>query len=1359
MLRRPSPGETDEDLLKQEEELVARGKLQPSVKLVKADKRKTEDSANKDTPKSKFAQDRTNKKKKEGIKDQTILQESIRNVPRAAVLGRVVERTTALHPSPPTQWSPQPSPHGFPQPAILKSLTSDAGEGSEVAAGKGRVKKSLYMRELERQGLAGKGRTAAAAASSPSAVPLHDPSIAALGTSSVIIRGDDVLRSKSEVDEIHQENLTRLSSMSHEERMKEKEELLSCLSEDQIAFLRSLRSGGGKTARGGSGVEQGVVSMEVEGERREEEGRLKEEKADRNNDVEMKEETEGRESHSMPQEGKTVRFKDMDEETETKTKEESEETPMPAELPISPEEARKWLHMDKVELDKLKWMTDMPPPKPLKDTEGFVARFNFEGDVLPYSADISYRQGLHHHGEEPGRPGYSLDEIFLMVRSQVLQQRHQGLRMLANIFRNAKEGLYDQCTSPPLVQLAVEAGAVLLLRFALDDPSHLVYSEAVRGLHHLVASEPDELCLSLAQPWTPGGLEPGVASEVHASEKTRQELDKEEQDLKDHEVIKLDVVRALVRMDTLVRIRYLLEKSHPGAETVIHALGLLTRLARHSLSAAWSLASTPRLLTVILDSFLPHNVSPLLSGQTVASMTSVYGVPLRHALHLLRVLAAKGRQLASQLVNTHQLMDRLLVYVAMEPSEVSLPLQEALLLSQEAYATWAVLLAYGLSKPVEAVASFYPMFVRQLVFYRDKVPLNQEQENNKFNYDVGAHMLATLSRAVEVAATHSLLEARARLNQGTVAEADGKMLVLQPPPLTWTHLQDLPQLVETCLAKWMSQLARGDSQPTFSGLRLVGSCCLFLVTYYTRWRDQTSYHHEECLSRIEHLHHSIISPFLGSPAFTKLLGALPAHSSLCSTLPPGTSRDPINLGSLGCVTLGGKVVPVIQPLSPFPILTPLSSLLLTLATLHPGLRRPTPDPFLESTEIASYLEKLCVSPRSLASQWLTRAETYFLCNMLQLASVSEGVGSVRKVLFHEAALCVLLCVHKGDEHLVKALLTKVVCAPEFTGDLAEMTRGLDDMSLTDYEPLKSPALRQPALNPFQMTRNALQSLSSIGSELSSVLVTRKELEASAVLTGGVPFATNSITVAHLETPLILDQFWPLMPLKHAFRARQKPLKGQEEEESNQSKPEDVLTVTRCLQMAYVGLKHRPRILLPPATTSHPAWLQHLSLAFLSASDLFLDPAISSYLQGCVVEILGKGGYAKMDLQRPIDCFSSTAGWYRALVDQYMAVSYGDSTFALFLVTPLQQHCTKEFRTSLWGDASDTLQFVYLTPEQVKRFIPLEQFLEPPEEDEGLITRYRAALGTGTISARRNPLMHAIAEHHTRRFLHHSKEER
>ena len=53
-------------------------------------------------------------------------------------------------------------------------------------------------------------------------------------------------------------------------------------------------------------------------------------------------------------------------------------------------------------MEKLKALTDMPPPKPLKDSEGFVARFDFEGSILPYDKDVSHLEALHHHGEEAG---------------------------------------------------------------------------------------------------------------------------------------------------------------------------------------------------------------------------------------------------------------------------------------------------------------------------------------------------------------------------------------------------------------------------------------------------------------------------------------------------------------------------------------------------------------------------------------------------------------------------------------------------------------------------------------------------------------------------------------------------------------------------------------------------------------------------------------------------------------------------------------------------------------------------------------------------------------------------------------------
>lgn len=76
--------------------------------------------------------------------------------------------------------------------------TSDSSEGSEVAAGKGWVRKSLYMRELERQGLAGKGASpspshgSSAAPPPPAAMPPHDPNISALGECCQVVYHEDI---------------------------------------------------------------------------------------------------------------------------------------------------------------------------------------------------------------------------------------------------------------------------------------------------------------------------------------------------------------------------------------------------------------------------------------------------------------------------------------------------------------------------------------------------------------------------------------------------------------------------------------------------------------------------------------------------------------------------------------------------------------------------------------------------------------------------------------------------------------------------------------------------------------------------------------------------------------------------------------------------------------------------------------------------------------------------------------------------------------------------------------------------------------------------------------------------------------
>jgi hypothetical protein len=58
----------------------------------------------------------------------------------------------------------------------------------------------------------------------------------------------------------------------------------------------------------------------------------------------------------------------------------------------------------------------------------------FPGFLLPYADDeVNVTKALHHHGEEPERPGYTLQELLKLSRSSVLQQRVLALTTLANI--------------------------------------------------------------------------------------------------------------------------------------------------------------------------------------------------------------------------------------------------------------------------------------------------------------------------------------------------------------------------------------------------------------------------------------------------------------------------------------------------------------------------------------------------------------------------------------------------------------------------------------------------------------------------------------------------------------------------------------------------------------------------------------------------------------------------------------------------------------------------------------------------------------------------------------------------------------
>ncbi|KAL1523332.1 hypothetical protein AB1Y20_018278 [Prymnesium parvum] len=113
----------------------------------------------------------------------------------------------------------------------------------------------------------------------------------------------------------------------------------------------------------------------------------------------------------------------------------------------------------RLEASKMEWMGDAADaPPPAAPGEGLPAmgkrsveealaaaaqevgmhleRFDFEGLLVDKerAAAIPVHEGLHHHGEDPAAPGYTLAELMRLSRSTVPAQRVQMLRVLAAVF-------------------------------------------------------------------------------------------------------------------------------------------------------------------------------------------------------------------------------------------------------------------------------------------------------------------------------------------------------------------------------------------------------------------------------------------------------------------------------------------------------------------------------------------------------------------------------------------------------------------------------------------------------------------------------------------------------------------------------------------------------------------------------------------------------------------------------------------------------------------------------------------------------------------------------------------------------------
>ncbi|GAA6108680.1 RNA polymerase II-associated protein 1 [Tachysurus ichikawai] len=1313
MLQRPKPTDSEVDLLQEQECFLASGSTPAATVTRRADKRRGDNAAaNSDDshvnprdvvtiadlpdelPDLTPVPPKKTCSKKERVRFENEDPEELldrHDTHISAVLSKIVERDTSTVPV---------LLPAFTNTAFPKVLHRSTFNKQETAPG---GRKSIFARHIAAQkaktGPGEKNETKTGNTKKSESRPVHGNAEGPL-----LVSGQGLgPGSTMETLKIHQENQARLQGMSQSEILEEQKLLLAQLDSRLVDFVRSQKAQNASLSTSSS-IDKSACPVQS----------LTESKA--------------RAPHysDTAQDSQEVAM-DTDEEDATQP---SNHHPITAEqLPIQPE--KEWLHMDKLEPEKLEWMRDLPAPRKQATKKDMQARFDFSGTLLPPTEDLPTHLGLHHHGEEPELAGYSLQELFLLSRSQLTQQRSLALNTLAHILSKARAGEYSSCLKGNVLTSLLDAGLLFLLRYSLDDSIESVMSAAVRALRALLVSTEDEENLDVLLSWMLGmaafPLAPQLQKEDDEDDEglneSKKETEKEKEERKlDHSVAQQDVLKGLLKMQLLQRMRYILEVVQPSPQTVLALLEILIRIARHSVSAAIQILDCPRLMATVMANFLPCS----WSVQTSPSPPSLYGLPVSKAMKLLRVLGSAGRHTCARILNSLGGKERLSRFLSVEPSELLLESEENICCSTEALRLWAVAASYG--QGCSLYKDLYPVLVKALqAAHKPCAPSESLLVLELYRVK---SLLVLLTQVTHTAGCHQEIQSGLLSSQG--AEC------LPPPPVMWSHVSGLQPTVMGILKGCMGKL--DDPSHRSSTLNLLPSFLIYMGAYYSQLRLQSSFQSVQCLEELEALSKEVLLPLVSTQVFHCMINSLRSSSVICQ---PGMSTSDQNVPSLPGLG-SNRFTSLLGPESPLPLCTALFYLLDIIVTIHRGLTKSFSSLIL-SDSILTYL-KTCVGATpsvSHTSAWILRHEHHLLYRILRLAHrLVPAHPEVKKhaSLFHQVSLALISWLLPGSEYLAHELLSTMI----FNHDLFPEagSGGPEAVTLAELH-LQEMSSHSPSTG--RLLREALAQLPSIRA---CYLTQLAYMEPAVIMSrerhlGRNPWLSSQL-LPELSGPS-LPSDWAFLPLISLYERIGVSHGGGLRAES--LPPGSVQSLTYCLQWLLVleSFRERALQLVPPV-----AKLARLACVFLCSSDIFLERPVKELTWALLHGLTRPGRLEALDLSLPPPGLASFHDLYSALLAQYEAVSFGDSLFGCFILLPLQRRYSVSMRLAVFGEHVSILRSLGVSLEQLP--VSLEKFTSPAENSLPLLWLYFRALVTKALRRDWCPVLYVVAVAHLNAFI-------
>ncbi|XP_025028153.1 RNA polymerase II-associated protein 1 isoform X1 [Python bivittatus] len=1354
MFSRPKPGESEADLLRFQNQFLET-KASPAVKLVKkADKRRgnvergidgrlplqlSKDVVTLDdfpdvppplTPgppkKSRFKSARVHFDEDPGEQmdhnDQHI----------TAVLSKIIEHDTSTAKVTMPLFTGDP----FPQVFHRSEIKTEAKSGPE--------KKSIFAQKMAAKKAAEGAWTPFLAAEQSNAGQATSGDAVGSIQSQLprIVTGEGLgsLTGEQEAQNIHKENLERLQSMSKEQILEEQKQLMAQLDPNLLVFLKS---------------RYGTCTIK-EGER----------KSERERPTRLTEPQTLFVSQPEAAEALTATFlqePNMEEEPGMEDSPRSEasmrtDAAEDNDLPLKPQ--KEWVHMNNVEFEKLEWMKDLPLLRQRKTRKGMQARFSLKGELIPPDKEFPTHMGLHHHGEEAERAGYSLQELFHLSRSQVIQQRTLALQVLGHVVQKAKAGEFASLLKGSVLQVLLDAGFLFLLRFSLDDPVDNVMAATVHALHALLVSLDDEEYLDKAFAWyqgmtvyplIPNSGEEELEEEEEGDEPTPNQKPPErkskDENKPDTEVARYDVVKGLLKTKMLHRLRYILEVMRPVPLVVLEILDILIRIARHSTEACVQVLDCPRLVETIVREFLPTQWTPR-AAEPGKLLASLHGVPCPTAMKLIRVLACGGRNIAARLLNTFEMKSRLSRFIAEDPKDLSLRMEEAISITTEAFRLWGVATGYG--QACDLYRDLYPVLMK-IVPSLSQLTSSFQQNKTVFELSVqrAAAVVTLLTQVTQTASCRA--ELQAQLSRSGPEGGDQ----IPPPPITWSQVAGFRPVIETNMKNCLREITHKETwQPLLS---LTTAYVIYMGVYYSNCSQQPAVNPIDCLEEVEHLTSKVLLPLLSQPAMQALWEMLRPCSALCNPLScspgPGSVPSIVSLNYSGNKTSASLV----GSKSPFPFLTAFLVLVNSILHVHKGLVSQYVS-ILEMKGLKDYLLQCCTMvPFSLtpSSIWLLHHEyhlQYFVLSLAQKMADACPDYNQHASLHHSVAMTLLSRLLPGSEHLAHELLRALAFNPQLIPEgkvggpeAADFSDLLRLNSKAKPSPLSLTAPISPLPSYGALLEEAYRQLPLIQScFLFHFTYLKPALIHSRDVYQGRTHRVQSMLLPEVRGP-ILPSDWLFLPLIGLYNKAT----GAETQWATESRlPLDLVNImTRNLQWILLLETWRAKVLqgIPIA-----AKLARLMCVFLTGSDLFLEGPVHCYTAALLSLYCQSKVFESLNLDVPLPGLASFHDLYISFLEQFESVSFGDPLFGVFVLLPLQRHFSVQLKMAVFGEHVNTLRALGVPLQQFP--LPLERYLSPPEDNLNLLSQYFHALVTGTLQHHWCPILYVVAVAHVNTFI-------